>query len=292
MTFSIVGFDPDNGDLGVAVASKFPCVGAVVPWARAGVGAVATQSWANTAFGPDGLALMEGGASATGALDALLRADEGRDDRQVGAVDARGGVATFTGATCTEWAGGVTGEVFAAQGNLLTGPDVVDELARAFTETDGDLSDRLLAALEAGDAAGGDRRGRQSAALLVVREAGGYEGRNDRYIDLRVDDHVDSVIELRRIFGVWDDTMLIRHDPLLPASTELVAEVQRRLAALGHYGAEPTGSLDDATREALSEWAGRVNLEGRLRGDDQLSQALVRELRDLTPESDEAGTSA
>ncbi|MEO8476763.1 MAG: DUF1028 domain-containing protein [Actinomycetota bacterium] len=290
MTFSIVGFDPDNGDLGVAVASKFPCVGAVVPWARAGVGAVATQSWANTAFGPDGLALIEGGASATGALDVLLRADEGRDDRQVGLVDARGGAATFSGATCTEWAGGVTGDAFAAQGNILTGPEVVDELARAFTETDGDLCDRLLAALEAGDAAGGDRRGRQSAALLVVREAGGYEGRNDRYIDLRVDDHVESVLELRRIFGVLDDTMLIRNDPLLPASAELVADVQRRLAALGHYGAEPTGSLDDATREALSEWAGRVNLEGRLRGDEQLSQTLVRELRDLTPESDGAGT--
>jgi uncharacterized Ntn-hydrolase superfamily protein len=288
MTFSIVGFDPDNGDLGIVVASKFPCVGAVVPWARAGIGAVATQSWANTAFGPDGLGLIEGGASASGALDVLLRADDGRDDRQVGIVDARGGSATFTGATCMDWAGGAAGDanndVFAAQGNILAGPEVVDELARAFTETEGDLCDRLLAALDAGDAAGGDRRGRQSAALLVVREAGGYEGRNDRYIDLRVDDHPDPIVELRRIFEIWDDTMLIRNDPLLPASPELVADVQMRLAALGHFAGEPIGTFDDATRAGLSEWAGGVNLEGRLRGDDQLSQALVRELRDVTPE--------
>jgi uncharacterized Ntn-hydrolase superfamily protein len=290
MTFSIVGFDPDNGDLGVAVASKFPCVGAVVPWAKAGIGAVATQSWANTAFGPDGLGLIESGASASGALDVLLRGDEGRDDRQVGVVDARGGSATFTGSTCMEWAGGTvgapatTGDVFAAQGNILAGPEVVAELARAFIETDGDLCDRLLAALDAGDAAGGDRRGRQSAALLVVREAGGYEGRNDRYIDLRVDDHADPIVELRRIFDIWDDTMLVRNDPLLPATPELVADVQRRLAALGHFASEPTGVLDDGTRAGLSDWAGGVNLEGRLRDDDQLSQALVRELRDVTPE--------
>jgi uncharacterized Ntn-hydrolase superfamily protein len=284
MTFSIVGFDPDTGDLGVAVASKFPCVGAVVPWAKAGIGAVATQSWANTAFGPEGLALMEGGASAQDALDAMIRDDEGRDDRQVGVVDARGGTATFSGATCMDWAGGATGEGFAAQGNILVGPEVVGELARAFARTDGDLCDRLLAALEAGDAAGGDRRGRQSAALLVVREGGGYEGRNDRYIDLRVDDHADPIRELRRIFEVWDDQMLIRNDPLLPATPELVADVQRRLAALGHYGGEPAGELDAATRAALGEWAGGVNLEGRLRDDEQLSQALVRELRDVTPQ--------
>jgi len=288
MTFSIVGSDQDTGDLGVAVASRFPCVGAVVPWAKAGIGAVATQSWANTAFGPEGLALMEGGASASDALDLLIRADEGRDDRQVGVADARGGTATFSGSTCMDWAGGATGAGFAAQGNILAGPGVVDELARAFVETEGDLCDRLLAALEAGDAAGGDRRGRQSAALLVVREGGGYEGRNDRYIDLRVDDHADPIRELRRIFEVWDDQMLIRHDPLLPATPELVADVQRRLAALGHFAGDPSGELDDATRAALGEWAGGANLEGRLRDDDQMSQALVRELRDITPQVAEA----
>ncbi len=208
MTFSIVAFDPTSGDLGVAVASKFPCVGAVVPWAKAGIGAVATQAWANTAFGPEGLGLMGQGMSAAEAIDAVVEADEGRDDRQVGAVDARGGVATFTGASCVDWAGGRTGDVVAVQGNILVGADVVDAMVRAYGETEGELSDRLLAALLAGDEAGGDRRGRQSAALLVVREAGGYEGRNDRYIDLRVDDHPEAANELARLFAVWDDTML------------------------------------------------------------------------------------
>jgi uncharacterized Ntn-hydrolase superfamily protein len=283
MTFSIVATDPERRDWGIAVASRFPCVGAVVPWARAGVGAVATQSWANTSFGPEGLALMGDGVTADEALDRLVAADEGRDDRQAGFVDASGGSATFTGATCMDWAGGIAGGGFAAQGNILAGEAVVQELARAFTQTDGDLCDRLLAALVAGDAAGGDRRGRQSAALLVVREGGGYEGRNDRYIDLRVDDHADPIVELQRLFAVWDDTMLIRNDPLLEATAILVRDLQLRLASVGRYAGEATGDYDGATREALAAWAGQYNLEGRLREDHRLSQHLVRELRDVTP---------
>ena len=284
MTFSIVAFDAATGDLGVAVASKFPCVGAVVPWARAGVGAVATQSWANTDFGPDGLRLMGGGLPAGPALDAVLEPDGDREERQVGFVDPHGGAATFTGANCMDWAGGRTGDGFAVQGNILAGEDVVASLADAFARTDGDLCDRLLAALLAGDAAGGDRRGKQSAALLVVREGGGYEGRNDRYIDLRVDDHPDAPTELARIFAVWDTTMLVRTDEPLEASAELVGEVQRRLAAVGVYGPEPSGALDEATTAALAEWAGRYNLEGRLREDGLLSGHLVAELRDVTPD--------
>jgi uncharacterized Ntn-hydrolase superfamily protein len=284
VTFSIVGFDPGNGDLGVAVASKFPCVGAVVPWARAGVGAVATQAWANTDLGPDGLRLMAGGMPASSALDAVLEGDEGRDERQAGFVDASGGAATFTGSGCVDWAGGVTGEHFAAQGNILAGADVVTAMADAFVGTEGDLSDRLLAAVRAGDAAGGDRRGKQSAALLVVRVGGGYEGRNDRYIDLRVDDHPDAPAELARVFTVWDDTMLVRHDPPLEATTELVGEIQRRLAALGRYAGTADGSYDAETRSAIEDWAGWYNLEGRLRDDDQISQHLVMELRDITPD--------
>ena len=284
MTFSIVAFDPANGDLGVAVASKFPCVGAVVPWARAGVGAVATQAWANTDFGPDGLRLMAGGMPAGPALDAVLEGDDGRDERQVGFVDAAGGAATFTGSGCVEWAGGVSGEHFAAQGNILAGAGVVDAMARAFGSADGELCDRLLTALMAGDAAGGDRRGRQSSALLVVRDRGGYEGRNDRYIDLRVDDHPDAPAELGRLFGVWDDTMLVRTDPPLEATAELVSEVQRRLASVGPYDGPAHGAFDEPTRVALAEWAGRYNLEGRLRDDDRISRHLVTELRDITPE--------
>jgi len=286
MTFSIVAGDPGAGDWGIAVASKFPCVGAVVPWARAGVGAVATQSWANTSFGPDGLGLMGEGVAAQDALDRLLGADDGREDRQAGFVDASGRPATFTGSKCMKWAGGQTGDDFAAQGNILAGDAVVAELARGFTQTDGDLCDRLLAALVAGDAAGGDKRGRQSAALLVVREGGGYEGRNDRYIDLRVDDHPDPIVELQRIFAVWDDTMLVRSDPLLEPTADLVTDLQRRLAALGRYDGETTGTYDGATRAALSGWAGEYNLEGRLRDDDLISQLLIREIRDITPELD------
>ena len=284
MTFSIVAFDPDQGDLGVAVASKFIAVGAVVPFAHAGVGAVATQAWANTDFGPDGLMRMGRGERAPDALAAMLEADEGREDRQVGLVDAHGTPATFTGDRCMDWAGGRTGEHVAVQGNILAGHEVVDAAFRAFEETPGDLCDRLLAALLAGDAAGGDRRGRQGAALLVVREGGGYEGRSDRYVDLRVDDHPDAPGELARVFEVWDATVLVRHDPTLEATEVVVRDLQRRLVALGRVTGEPTGVFDAATRTALDTWAGEVNLEGRLRDDDQLSHHLLMELRDVTPE--------
>jgi uncharacterized Ntn-hydrolase superfamily protein len=284
MTFSIVACDPANGDLGIAVASKFPAVGAVVPWARAGVGAVATQSWANTDFGPEGLQLMGSGLPAAAALDAVLEPDDDREERQVGFVDAGGGAASFTGANCMNWAGGVTGDGFAAQGNILAGEGVVAALASTFTVTEGDLCDRLLAALLAGDRAGGDRRGKQSAALLVVRAGGGYEGRNDRYIDLRVDDHPEAPTELARLFTVWDDTMLVRRDEPLEATPELVGELQRRLAAVGAYEGDASGQLDDATSVALAEWAGRYNLEGRLRDDGMLSAHLMMELRDVTPD--------
>ena len=284
MTFSIVGFDPANGDLGIAVASRFIAVGAVVPFARAGVGALATQAWANTDFGPDGLARMGSGEPATAALAALVAADDGRADRQVGLVDARGEPATFTGGSCMEWAGGRIGEHVAVQGNILTGPEVVDSAFDAYNAAEGDLCDKLVAALRAGDAAGGDRRGRQGAALLVVREGGGYEGRNDRYIDLRVDDHPDAPAELARVFAVWDETVLVRHDPALEATSTLVTDLQRRLTALGRYDGEPTGALDAATLGALADWAGEYNLEGRLRDDGMLSQHLLMEIRDVTPE--------
>jgi len=199
-TFSIVGFDPESGDLGIAVQSKFFAVGAVVPWARAGVGAVATQSFANTAFGPDGLALLASGKTADDTLAELVGGDPGRALRQLGIVDAQGRAATFTGESCLPWAGGRRGEHYAAQGNILAGPGVVDAMATTFESTGGDLAGRLVAALAAGQAAGGDARGRQSAALLVVREGGGYGGYNDRYVDLRVDDHVAPIRELRRLF--------------------------------------------------------------------------------------------
>lgn len=202
-TFSIVALDSATGDLGVAVASRFLAVGHVVPWARAGVGAIATQALANTTYGPRGLALLEQGKSAREVMALLTESDPDRERRQVGIVDARGGGATFTGGGCQAWAGGREGTRFVAQGNILTGEGVVAAIARGFEESRGPLAERLLAALRAGEAAGGDSRGKQSAALLVVRARGGYNEMNDRYIDLRVDDHADPVAELTRVYGVW-----------------------------------------------------------------------------------------
>lgn len=201
-TFSIVGCDPATGELGVAVQSKFLAVGSVVPWAKAGVGAIATQSYANTTFGPTGLELLAKGLAPQEVLDELLAADEGREHRQVGIVDARGNSATFTGGDCLAWAGGIAGECFAAQGNILVSEETVRAMADTFVSAPGPLPERLLAALDAGQAAGGDSRGRQSAALLVVKEGGGYAGFNDRYIDLRVDDHPDPIKELTRLLGL------------------------------------------------------------------------------------------
>jgi uncharacterized Ntn-hydrolase superfamily protein len=203
-TFSVVGYDTDTKEWGVAVASKFLAVGAVVPWVRADAGAVATQSFANTSFGPKGLDLMEKGKSAEEAIKELTDADadDGRDRRQVGMVDAKGNAATFTGLRCMPWAGGKTGKHFAAQGNILSGPEVVDAMAKSFEESNGPLAWRLMDALEAGDRAGGDKRGKQSAAIYVARKGRGYAGLNDRYIDFRVDDHKEPIPELARILAL------------------------------------------------------------------------------------------
>jgi uncharacterized Ntn-hydrolase superfamily protein len=201
-TFSIVGFDPKTGDLGVAVASRFLAIGAVAPWAEAGVGAVATQAYANVAFGPDGLKALRAGETAEQTLNALVDADKRRERRQAGVVDAKGNTATFTGSKCFAWAGGKTGKHWAAQGNILAGPEVVEAMGKAFETTEGELAERLMAALRAGEKAGGDKRGKQSAALYVVRKQGGFLQGNDRYIDLRVDDHSEPVAELTRLLDI------------------------------------------------------------------------------------------
>ncbi|TME12881.1 MAG: DUF1028 domain-containing protein [Chloroflexi bacterium] len=239
MTYSIVARDPATGDLAVAVQSKFLAVGAVVPWARAGVGAVATQAYANAAYGPDGLALLAGGASAGGALDGLVAPDQLRDQRQAGIVDTHGEAASHTGPECFAWAGGRTGPGFAAQGNILAGPGVVDGLADTFVAGGRPFPELLVACLAAADAAGGDRRGRESAALLVVREAGGYGGGNDRWIDLRVDDHDDPIGELGRLLGLqrlYLDRPSI--DELIAIDEASAAELR---ALMSRLGAEPGG---------------------------------------------------
>ncbi len=201
-TFSIVGYDAATGDLGIAVQSKFFAVGSVVPWAEAGVGAIATQSWANTTYGPNGLKLLKSGLSAEQTLERLIADDPGRTTRQVGIVDAKGQIANYTGNECNAWAGAVSGKHYTAQGNILAGEDVVKAMGKAFEETENELADKLMAALFAGQEKGGDIRGQQSAALLVVREQSGYGGFNDRYIDLRVDDAEKPIEELQRLLEI------------------------------------------------------------------------------------------
>ena len=201
-TFSIVAHDPDRKEWGIGVASKFLAVGAVVPWARADAGAVATQSFANTTYGPRGLELLARGKSAADVIQALTENDRQKDVRQVGVVDAAGNAANFTGPKCMPWAGAKSGKHYTCQGNLLAGEQVVTAMATAFEEAKGPLAWRILAALEAADRAGGDKRGKQSAALLVVRDRGGYGGFDDRALDFRVDDHKDPVPELARILAL------------------------------------------------------------------------------------------
>ena len=201
-TFSIIARDPVTGDLGVGVQSKYFAVGSVVPHARAGVGVLATQARGNILYGPEGLDQLAAGRTPEQVLERLLQDDPQREERQVGIVDAQGRTASHTGGKTLAWAGGRTGKGYAAQGNLLAGPEVVDAMAVAFETAQGDLASRLVIALAAGQAAGGDRRGRQSASVLVVRAGGGYMGVSDRYVDLHVEDHPAPIRELRRLLDI------------------------------------------------------------------------------------------
>ncbi|MGN6302735.1 MAG: DUF1028 domain-containing protein [Angustibacter sp.] len=268
MTFSIVGRDGDA--YGVAVASKFLAVGYAVPGARAGVGAIATQAYANLAYCPQGLELLAGGSSSTDVVEQLTREDDGRDQRQVGVVSASG-AATFTGPACHDWAGGRAGDDYAVQGNILVGEQVVEAMERAWTSSAGSpLTTRLLAALRAGDEAGGDKRGRQSAAILVVRPGAGYGG-DDTEIDLRVDDHEQPVPELERLVALHH-LYFGEPDPeaLLPLEGEVADEVRSLLARLGHKG-------DDLDR-LLDDWAGSANFEMRLRP-GRIDPVVLEQLR-------------
>ncbi|WP_043097229.1 DUF1028 domain-containing protein [Kallotenue papyrolyticum] len=279
-TFSIVARDPQNGDLGVAVASKFLAVGSVVPWAQANVGAIATQALANIRYGPDGLALLARGLSAQEVLQELLAADEQREHRQVGIVDREGRAAAFTGRECVPWAGHLLGEGFCCQGNILAGEAVVQRMADAFRATAGELAERLVAALEAGQAAGGDRRGRQSAALYVAREGGSYGGLLDRYIDLRVDDHPDPIVELRRLLALHR-FYLTRPDEadLIPIDSAIAGELQDALRDLGYYSGPTTNTYDRMTKEALFAYGGVENLEERLVEDQRIDRQVLEFIR-------------
>ena len=280
MTFSIVAADPERGDVGVAVASKFIAVGSVVPWARAGVGAVATQAWANVKLGPLILYLLENRYSPRRAVELALASDPRRDERQVGVVSSRGEAYAFTGPKCMPYAGHVVGDGFSVQGNILAGEEVIEAMARAFENTKGELVDRLLAALEAGDRAGGDRRGRQSAAIVVMRPCGGYGGCEegvDRYVDLRVDDHPDPVRELRRLFEIWELTILEREDPSdVYDLAQVAGALQEALRRLGFYRGPATGRLDEETLRALEAWMGYNNFENKMRRDGRIWGTVYR----------------
>jgi uncharacterized Ntn-hydrolase superfamily protein len=280
MTFSIVAFDPESGDLGVAVQSKFPNVGSVIPFAKAGVGAIATQSFSNTDYATQGFALLRNGASPEQAIDILTGNDPDRDYRQVGIVDGQGRAVSFTGGACFDWAGSIIGENFAVQGNTIVGQPVVAAMAQTFQEHPGELVDRLLAALAAGQDAGGDRRGQQSAALLVVRKGGGYGVNNDRYVDISIPDHATPIAELQRVFSISKLTFF-GSDPikLTPIDAAIANELQQILKAREFYRGAVNGVLDTVTRKALRDFMGWENYDERIREDDLIDLEVLEDIR-------------
>lgn len=267
-TYSIAACDLDASQWGVAVESRFIAVGSIVPWAEPHVGALATQAYANPRYGPDGLALLREGMSAEEVVQRLVDPDEGRNERQVGVVDAHGGSAAHTGSECIAWAGHRTGPCYAAQGNILVSGATVDALAETFEASAGrDLASRLLDCLAAAQEAGGDSRGQQSAAIIVVERDAGYAKLSDVLLDLRVDDHPQPIEELRRIHALH--SLLFGHTPRsdwLRVTGELKAEVDERLARLGHA--------------SLAAWGGVANLEDRIDGEDEIDPVVLEALRE------------
>lgn len=285
-TFSIVGYDAETGDLGIAVQSKFPNVRPIVPWAKAGVGAVATQSFAEIDYGVKGLELMANGATASEALEILLRADPNREQRQVGMVDAQGNAATWTGTECFAWAGGrvgqqdgaaaevgpddggigtvVAGHGYTAQGNILVSEETVQAMAEAFETTSGELADRLMAALIAGGEAGGDQRGEQSAALLVVRDGAGYDGL-DNFIDLSVYDHETPIAELDRLYRL-NNLYFTQSAPedMIPVTEDIARELQQMWQTRGFYDGPIDGVVDEAFQHLLVDYMGWENYDLRI----------------------------
>jgi uncharacterized Ntn-hydrolase superfamily protein len=296
-TFSIAAIDLSNGDVGVAVQSKFPNVRPIVPWAEAGVGAIATQSFINVSYGPKGLALMKNGATAEEALRILIANDTGREVRQVGIVDAKGNAASWTGKDCFEWAGGrtgdnaggkgvlITGKGFAVQGNTLVGKETVEAMASTFVNTRGILSDKLVAALVAGGKAGGDRRGEESAAVLVKRKGAGYDGTTDDLIDISIYDHPRPLQELERLYSLHK-LYYFRTDPrnLIKIDGTICKELQTILSTASYKGFlfydGPVNSVfDGKTKKALQDFMGWENYDIRIRDDDQIDREVLDDIR-------------
>jgi uncharacterized Ntn-hydrolase superfamily protein len=270
-TYSLVAYDSARSEWGVAVESKFPAIGALTPWAEPGVGAIATQSWIDVRYGREGLALLRRGVAAEDALERLKAVDRAREKRQVGIVDRRGRAATFTGAECAPWAGGRTGPGYAAQGNMLASQATVGALVETFEATAGrPLAERLLTSLIAAQAAGGDRRGQQAAALKVVRVGAGY-GESGIVVDLRVDDHPEPLAELERLYRLHDRYFgSTPRESWVPATPELVGRIRGRLGELGYASGDLAADLD--------AWAGYENLEERLEGVESFDPVLLEKL--------------
>ena len=296
-TFSIVGVDPITGDIGVAVQSKFPNVRPIVPWAEAGVGAIATQSFINVSYGSKGLTLLRNGATAEEALRILIANDSNREVRQVGIIDAKGNSASWTGRECFDWAGGITGantggkgavitgKGFAAQGNTLVGKETVEALAKTFQQTTGSLGDKLVAAIVAGGKAGGDRRGEESAALLVKRKGAGYDGTTDDLIDISIYDHARPLQELERLYKLHK-LYYFRTDPknLIKIDAGICRELQTILSNKPYkgflfYNGPVSGSFDAKTKKALQDFMGWENYDMRIRDDDQIDREVLDDIR-------------
>ena len=281
-TFSIVAADLMTGETGVAVASKFLAVGSVVPWAKVGVGAIATQAWANLSYGPNGLGLLEQGLPAEEVVRRLVDADENAEHRQLGVVDKQGNAAAWTGKACFNWAGHRSGRGYTCQGNILTSESVVAAMAGSFEHSSGPFPERLLQALEAGQRQGGDSRGQQSAAIYVVKEKGSYGGYLDRYIDLRVDDHPTPIVELTKLlelhrlyFGTANNSNVTR------AAGNVAKAIQEILKKAGYYHGEVHGIYDQATKEAFRRFCSIENFEERWREDDFVDREILNFMQTL-----------
>jgi uncharacterized Ntn-hydrolase superfamily protein len=282
-TFSIVAADARSGQVGVAVQSKFPAVGAIVPAAKAGVGAVATQALANVAWQGEALRLLEQGVPAQEVVNRLVAADgAAAEDRQLGLVDAKGNAAAFTGKRCFAYAGQIAGKDYAVQGNILVGRPTLEAMARAYEaarEAKKPLAERLLAAIEAGALAGGDRRGKESAALLVVKPGGGYGGVGDKWVDLRVDDSPEPIAELKRLYFEVHQYYFGETVHRVPIDARLSQEIQADLSRLGYLKTPPAPAWDAQAQQALFDWMGWENLETRQQKGAQIDELVLKHLR-------------
>ncbi len=277
MTFSVVAFDANTGELGVAVQSKFICVGAIVPWAKVEIGAIATQAMANVSYGPNGLKLLAQGLGAKDVLQKLISEDEEKEHRQLAVIDTKGGVAAHTGKECFEWAGHIVGDSYSVQGNILISEDTVETMSKAYETAKGDISNKLLASLSAGGQEGmGDRRGKQSASLLVVREGGSYGGYTDRLVDIRVDEHTEPIKELRRIFDLYDMIFLTREAPenLLQIDGDVETNIRSILMDLGYLEDSSSSGWGKNEQNALEAWFGINNFENKWNSETKIWKSV------------------